>query len=55
MKLPEIPQSWMIFALMIALVILRAFSIDTFVTAALSSIIAYLLGVKHEQIRNNGK
>lgn len=49
--LPEIPNSWLIALVLVGLVILRAFGIDTFVTAGLSVIIGYLTGVKQEQIR----
>jgi hypothetical protein len=55
MKLPEIPKSWLILILGVGLIGLRLFGIDTFVTAALSAIIAYLLGVKLEQIRQGEK
>lgn len=49
MKLPEIPQSWLILLLMIGLVTLRAFGIDSWTTAALSVIIGYLTGKHIEQ------
>jgi len=42
--LPEIPKSWMICSLLITLIILRCFGIDTFVTAGISIIIGYLTG-----------
>jgi hypothetical protein len=45
-SLPEIPQSWLIAFLAFALVILRAFSIDSWVTAALGIVIGYITG-KH--------
>jgi len=51
MKLPDIPQTWFILALLVGLMGLRAMGIDTFVTAGLSSIIGYLLGTKLEQGR----
>jgi len=44
MQLPEIPKSWLITILMIGLMILRAYDIDTFVTAGMSGIIFYLFG-----------
>jgi len=44
MDLPEIPKSWLIALLMVCMTILRAYGFDTFVTAALSGIIFYLLG-----------
>lgn len=55
MKLPEIPITWLIGALMVGLVVLRAFGVDTWTTAALSIIIGYLTGVKQEQIREAKK
>lgn len=51
MKFPEIPQSWLIGALMLGLVTMRCFGIDSFTTAALSIVIGYLTGVKMEQQR----
>lgn len=51
MELPDIPQSWLIMGLMFGLIILRAFSIDSWTTAALSMLTGYLLGIKLEQIR----
>lgn len=44
MSLPEIPRTWIIFFLLVALVVLRAFGIDTWTTAALSLIIGYVTG-----------
>ena len=55
MKFPEIPQSYMIFALLIGMIIMRCFGIDSWTTATLSTIIGYLTGIKLEQIRNNGR
>ena len=51
MKLPDIPKSWLIAALLIGLVIMRCFGFDSWATAALSSLIGYLIGVKLEQTR----
>ena len=51
MKLPEIPTTWLIALLLVGLVSLRAFGIDTWTTAALSTLIGYLTGVKLEQTR----
>lgn len=51
MELPEIPKTWLIAALLVALVVLRAFGIDSFTTAGLGILIGYLTGVKMEQIR----
>jgi len=53
-ELPEIPRSWLIMILMCGLIMLRGFGIDTFVTAGISALIAYLLGVKLEQGRKYG-
>jgi hypothetical protein len=44
--LPDIPKTWIIFFLLISLVGLRAFGIDTWTTAALSVVIGYITG-KH--------
>ena len=44
MKLQEIPQTWLIAGLLAGLVGLRAFSIDTWTTAALSTLMGYLTG-----------
>lgn len=46
MKLQEIPQTWLIAGLMIGLVTLRCFGIDSWTTAALSTVIGYMTG-KH--------
>ena len=43
-KLKEIPQTWLIALLISALVIMRCFGIDSWTTAALSSLIGYLTG-----------
>lgn len=48
-KLPEIPRSWLVAGVMIMLVALRAIGIDTYITAALSSIVGYVIG------RDSGK
>ena len=50
-QLPEIPQTWLIALLLISLVVLRSFGIDTWTTAAISTLIGYLTGVKLEQTR----
>jgi len=47
----EIPITWIIAGLLLSLIALRAFGIDSFITAAMSSIAGYLLGIKVEQIR----
>ena len=54
-NLPEIPNSWIIFIVCVALVIVRCFGIDSWVTATLSTIIGYLTGVKLEQTRRGKK
>jgi len=51
-KLPEIPTTWLVGMLLVGLIILRCFGIDTWVTAALGILIGYLTGVKMEQVRN---
>jgi hypothetical protein len=53
--LPEIPQSFLIMLLLISLVVMRMCGIDTFVTAGLSAISGYLLGIKLEQTRQTPK
>lgn len=45
-RLPEIPNSWTITFLAVALVGLRCFGIDTWTTSAISLIIGYITG-KH--------
>jgi hypothetical protein len=50
-ELPEIPNSWLIAFLLLGLLLLRCFDIDTWVTAALSMVIGYLTGIKLEQTR----
>ena len=49
--IPEIPQSWLCLALLVGLIVLRAMGQDTWITASISSIMGYLLGVKMEQGR----
>jgi hypothetical protein len=51
MELPEIPQTYLIAFFLIAMVVMRCFGIDSWTTASLSSISAYLMGVKMEQTR----
>lgn len=51
MKLPDIPQTWLIGMIMIMLVIMRVFGIDSFTTAALASLIGYITGKHIEQSR----
>lgn len=52
-KLPEIPMSWIIVILLVGLIVLRAINIDSWTTAAISTIIGWLTGVKMEQIRGS--
>jgi uncharacterized membrane protein AbrB (regulator of aidB expression) len=51
MKLPDIPKTWIIAFLLIGLIVLRAFDIDSWTTASISTIIGWLTGVKMEQSR----
>lgn len=51
MSLPEIPQSWLILALLVALCVMRTFGIDTFITAGMASLIGYITGKHVEQTR----
>lgn len=50
-QLPEIPVSYLVGLLLIAMVAMRAFGIDSWTTAALSSISGYILGKHTEQTR----
>ena len=50
-KLEEIPNSWLVAILVVGLIVLRGFGIDTWVTASISVIIGYLTGIKMEQTR----
>lgn len=52
-KLPEIPNSWVVLALAIALVALRAIGIDSWTTAALSMLIGWVTGKHIEQAKKN--
>jgi len=52
---PEIPMSWIILLLLIGLIFLRYWNIDSWTTAAISTIIGWLTGVKMEQIRKKKK
>jgi hypothetical protein len=44
MRLPDIPQTWIILSLLIALVIMRYFGIDSWTTASLGILVGYLTG-----------
>lgn len=50
--LPELPKSYTIFALAIALCVLRAIGIDSYTTAGLGMLIGYVTGKHIEQTRN---
>lgn len=50
-KLPEIPKTWIICLLLIGLVVLRLFGIDTWTTAAISTLVGYVTGKHIEQTR----
>ena len=49
--LPDIPKTWIVVILLTGLIILRAMDIDSWTTAAISTIIGWLVGVKMEQTR----
>ena len=49
MFFPEIPKSYLVALLLVGLVVLRLFGIDTYVTALLSAIGGYILGKHIEQ------
>jgi uncharacterized membrane protein AbrB (regulator of aidB expression) len=51
MKLPDIPKTWIVIILLIGMVVMRCFGIDSWTTSALSIIIGWLVGVKMEQSR----
>ena len=53
MKFQDIPTTWLVAGLGLCLVVLRAFSIDTWTTAALSSVMGYILGNHIAQINNS--
>ena len=50
MILPDIPDSWLIFALLFVLVILRFYNIDSWTTGTLAALAGYILGNGHGQI-----
>jgi hypothetical protein len=54
MKLPEIPQTWLIGLLLITAVIMRCFGIDSWTTATLGLISGYLVGKHIESVRTVG-
>lgn len=49
--LPDIPKSWLIAALLVGMIVMRSFGIDSWTTSALSLVIGWLVGVKMEQTR----
>lgn len=49
--LPEIPNTWLVALLILALVGMRAFGIDSFTTAGLSALIGFVTGKHIEQSR----
>lgn len=51
MKWPEVPTSWLVCVMFIALIILRAQGIDSFTTAGISMLIGYVTGKHIEQTR----
>jgi len=51
MNLPEIPNTWLVAGLLVSLVLLRAFGIDSFTTAGISLVIGYITGKHVEQSR----
>lgn len=44
MKLPEIPRSWLIAIILVGMVVMRCFGIDSWTTAVLGILIGYLTG-----------
>lgn len=50
MELPEIPQTWLVGLLLASMVVMRFFNIDSWTTAALSSVMGYILGKHQEQV-----
>lgn len=50
-KLPDIPLTWLVALMFVALIILRSFGIDTWVTAALGLLVGYVTGKHVEQMR----
>lgn len=50
-KFPEIPKTYLIAMLVIALVVMRCFGIDSFTTAGIATIIGYITGKHIEQTK----
>ena len=53
MNLKEIPNTYLIALLVISLVVMRCFGIDSFTTAGISTLIGYITGKHIEQSRKN--
>ena len=53
MTLPEIPKTWLIAFLLVGLVLMRCFGIDTWTTAAISTLIGYITGKHMEQTKTS--
>ena len=51
MQLPKIPNEYIVLVLVIGLIVLRGFGIDSWTTAAISTIIGYITGKHLEQTR----
>jgi hypothetical protein len=51
-KLPEIPLTWLVAVLMVGLVIMRCFGIDSFTTAALSLVVGFITGKQAEAAKH---
>ena len=49
--LPDIPNSWLIGGLLIGLVVMRSFGIDSFTTAGISLILGYVTGKNIESMK----
>jgi len=52
-KMQEIPHTWLIALLIIGLIVLRGFGIDSLITGALMAIVGYLTGKHLESVRNS--
>jgi hypothetical protein len=52
MNLPEIPNSYLIAVLLVGMVIMRAYGIDSWTTAAISLLMGYITGKHVEQSRS---
>lgn len=52
MKMPEIPNTWLIALLIAGCLILRAFGIDSLITGALMALVGYCTAKHVENTRN---